>query len=218
MKAIIFDFDGVMAETEKYHYLAWQQIVKAAGFDLSTEEWMAQSGGTVEISAEMVSKKIGSSRTIKELIDEKKEIFAGIAPTIESMPGLIALIQIIDKLALKKAVASQNGREYVVKMLTNLKIDNSFDHIAIKAEKPKPAPDIFLNTAKAMDIDPGDCLVLEDTETGLTAAKSAGMKCYVIPNEFSQTHDFSGADAVLKSLNNVYPQLIKDRLVQPIHS
>jgi beta-phosphoglucomutase-like phosphatase (HAD superfamily) len=89
---------------------------------------------------------------------------------------------------------------------------NYFDTIVsgLDVARVKPAPDIFLEAANRLGVDPGECAVLEDAEKGVLAAHAAGMRCVAVPNEYTRDHDFSKATHVCSSLNEVTVKLLQD--------
>ncbi len=151
--------------------------------------------------------------SVKELMEERRKIFYSFLKeeNIKPMPGLINLLNILKKANKKIAIASSSEREYIEYVLDKLNIKDFFEIIisGYDVKKSKPEPDIFLKASEILKIDPKECLVIEDSMNGILAAKRAGMKCIAIPNSITKNQDFSLADKVLNSFNEITIELIE---------
>jgi HAD superfamily hydrolase (TIGR01509 family) len=205
----IFDLDGLLADTEKLHSRAYQDAFARYGFVLTEEDyaehWIRKGGSFGEfiasrgwnIDPELV--RVTKAELYEELVQS----------TAEPMPGALSLLSEMagwKKLAL--ATSSYEDAAYAV--LKALQISAYFECIATRSsvEKIKPSPDLFLYVAHVLGEKPESCLVFEDSEKGIVAAWSAGMKCIAIPNIHTLDHDFSKATVVLPSLENVTRDII----------
>jgi len=211
MKAVIFDMDGLMIDSESLHLKAWNVLLKKYRVQITEEDWSKHVGSTAEESAHKFKKEFGLSESEKKLLEIKTEHFKHLLKTIQPNKGLIELLDrlVSDKIPI--AIASQSGRElvkYVLKCL-NLTV---FQYISDRGQhiRAKPAPDLYLDTAKHLGVEPQDCLVLEDSGIGVHAAKAANMTCYAIPSPEAKNDDFSMADRVLVSLEEVYEHFLVD--------
>jgi len=211
IKAVIFDFDGVIADTEILHFSAWREFYRRHDAELTREEWGKHAGGTIMKSAQRAKDSLGLAQPIEEICREKTQIFESMLPVLTPMEGFAELITKIEQNSMKTAIVSNNGREYVKKMLNLMKIEHHFDYIA-ESHTPKPAPDMFLQTAESLAVDPIDCLIIEDTQTGVESATNAGMISYAVPTDLSIDQDFSAARHLVPSLAEVYDQMIADGL------
>ena len=119
--------------------------------------------------------------------------------------GFFELIELLSKHNFKIALASNRYINHIFLVLKNLEVEKYFNIIVGPSEerKHKPHPDIYLHAAKELGLNPEDCVALEDSESGVISAHSAGMKVIAIPNKYTQKHDFSKADIILKSLMEV---------------
>lgn len=176
IKGFIFDLDGVIVDTAKYHYLAWKSLANALGFDLTEEENENLKGVSRMASLEYIL-KLGNV----ELSDSEKNKFAYSKnqqyldlledlSTDDIMPGIHDLLLQIKKdgLGLALGSASKNSRP----ILTKLGIIDMFDFISDgnSTDKSKPDPEVFYIAAKGLNLDPKDCIVIEDSIKGLEAA------------------------------------------------
>lgn len=210
MKAALFDMDGVLVDTQKYHVSIYQQIAKDE-FNkiLSTNTIEALGGVLKEEGAFIVAREIGLNPTKENcdlLYEKKNNIYKEIIKKEKEnllMDGALELLQKLKSANIKMALcsASSNAKELI--KLTN--IEQYFDAIVdiSKIKKGKPSPEIFLQGAIQLGVNPEDCVVYEDAINGIKAAKNAGMYSigYNINLDFdSLTYGQSGADRVVNSL------------------
>ena len=140
-------------------------------------------------------------------LSQEKQVYqiAHLHEQVPAMPGLYELLDDLERRNLSKAVASSGTRAYVQAVLKEINVSGRF-HTLVTAEDVvhgKPAPDVFLRAAQAIDVSPSQCFVLEDAPSGIQAAKAAGMRCVAIPHQYTQGLDLSDADWVLPSLSDV---------------
>ena len=179
IRAFIFDLDGVITDTAEYHYQAWKRLADEEGLSFNRQENEKLRGISRRSSLEIVLKgRSISEDRIKELMDRKNSYYLSfIAEMSEKdlLPGAVALLEDLEKKKFKLALASasKNARQ----VIENLRIGSLFDVIADgnSVDKTKPAPDLFLFAAERIEVAPQECVVVEDAEAGITAAKAAGM-------------------------------------------
>ena len=192
---IIFDFNGVIVNDERFHEQSWRELYKEKTF---TEEYMQKhifGKREKEIFEFVVGKKL-TDHELSLLSDErieivKKLISNGITPT----PGLIPLLESLRKAHLEYAIATSSRKPYLTYLLNVIKLSDNFSHI-ISAEdvtEGKPHPEVFLKAAVVLRKDPKHCVVFEDTHSGIEAGKRAGMKVVALttthPEESLQDAD-----------------------------
>lgn len=206
---LIFDLDGLLADTERLHCRAYQDALMRYGFTLTeddySEHWILKGGS---IGAFIAARSL---KLDPELVRATKaELYADLViRTAEPMPGAISVLSRMagwKKLAL--ATSSYEDAAYTV--LTALHMEGYFSCIATRSSAPrvKPFPDLFLYVARTLGEAPEHCLVLEDSEKGVIAAHAAGMKCIAVPNVLTCGHDFRKATVVVQSLGEVTRALI----------
>ena len=206
---IIFDLDGLLADTEKLHWRAYHEALKAHGAVLAESEyvehwvragkgigdWVAQCG----LNLDPLALRAHKSKRYLELL----------ATELRPMAGALELLE---KLRAKKtlALASSSYRDAVDGVLRGLDIGHYFQAIVsgLDVERVKPAPDIFFAAARQVGALPRQCLVLEDAEKGVLAARKAGMSCIAVPTEQTRHHDFSKATRICSSLKEITLELI----------
>jgi len=183
IKACIFDLDGVIVDTAKYHFLAWQRLAKELGISFSVEENERLKGvsrmRSLEIILEIGGLSIDNSKK-EELAARKNEWFVDYVNAMkpeEIFPGVKDLLKKIRAQGLKIALASSSKNAPAVIRL--LKIEQDFDAVVdgTMTKNSKPDPEIFLLAASLLKMKPADCVVFEDAEAGIEAALNAGMKC-----------------------------------------
>ena len=209
ISTVIFDLDGLLADTEKLHRGAYKEVFFDLGFELSDEvyegHWI-RWGKSIDAFVEENNLDIDPQliRKNKARIYEKM-----VRSGVEPMPGARELL---DSLQGKKrlALATSSYPKDARAVLGALGFTDRFSCVVTKGnvERIKPYPDIFLHTAGEMNTPPEECLVIEDAEKGVLAANAAGMKSIAVPNEYTKSNDFSKATLVLNSLEEINCELI----------
>ncbi len=183
VKACIFDLDGVIVDTAKYHYLAWKRLANEMGFDL-TEEQNEQLKGISRMASLDILLGIGNQVFDKkekvELADRKntwyRECIIKMKPD-EIFPGVIDFLNQVKAAGMKSAIGSASKNAMTI--LEQLGIVDYFDSIidGNKAQKAKPNPEVFLKASIELAVAPEHCVVFEDAQAGVEAAKNGGMFC-----------------------------------------
>jgi len=199
IRAVIFDFDGVIAETEHIHIQAEKQTMLKYGVKISEEELHEFTGTTARYMLTELIKRYMLNTTFDEIFNEKEKImFRLLEKDVQPTKGIIELIRRLRKRNIKLGIGSSSHRKLITYVLKKLKIENLFDAV-IAAEDitfGKPNPEIFLKCARTLGTEPAQCLVVEDAALGLKAAKAAGMMCLGYRNPHSGKQDLTEADFV----------------------
>ncbi len=211
--AIIFDMDGVLSDTERFHAAAESDVLKRHGILCSGEELSKKFAGVPETAIwPKIFAESGKQMPLLEiLIDEKFEVFKSmVSEGIAEMPGVRTLINQLKDHNIPIAVASSAEPQYIEFVLTSLALKPLFNAITAAAEVKhgKPSPDIFLLAAKKLGVDPAHCIVIEDARSGTLAAKAAGMKCIGLQYPGNQ-QDLSAATRIVESLEEVDVEMLK---------
>ncbi len=216
IKAILFDLDGLMFDSEPHSLASWEAVLKERGVTLDQLTVDSILGLRIDATARTLIDKYRLPDTVQGLSDAKTEYqIAHLAGHVPPMPGLFELLGEIDRRGLQKAIASSGIRRYVEAVL---RVNGLLDRFGViitgdQVAHGKPAPDVFLAAARALSVEPQDCLVLEDAPAGVQAAKAAGMRCIAVPDHGVAQLDLSQADRVVASLSDVralLPQLTSD--------
>jgi beta-phosphoglucomutase family hydrolase len=206
IRAVLFDLDGLMVDSEPHSIASWQAVLAKRGVQFDQAALNSVLGQRVIETAEFAIRLFSLPDQSEALAREKSEYqIAQLNGNVRAMPGLVELLDFVDQLGLKKAVASSGLRRYIDAVLAGIQLHDRFS-VIISADdvvNGKPAPDVFLAAARALDVEPHHCLVLEDAPAGVQAARAAGMTCFAVPNAHSHALDLSLADRVLPSLYDV---------------
>lgn len=211
-KAIIFDMDGLMVDTEPLAREAWAAILSRHGQTLTDAVYRQMIGQRTVESAQLLLDQYDLPYTAVALAAEKTELFASRrAQGVPPMPGLAELMTAVGQLGIPWAVATSSPRSHATVILAQLGQQAACGAIAAGDEVThgKPAPDIYLLAAQRLGIAPAHCLALEDSRPGCLAATAAGMKTVAVPNGDTQESDFGFVDAVYVSLREVARDLLK---------
>ncbi|WP_128895285.1 beta-phosphoglucomutase [Longirhabdus pacifica] len=181
IQACIFDLDGVIVDTAKYHYLAWNKLANKLGFTF-TEEQNEQLKGVSRMRSLDILLEIGGlqldDETKNQLAQEKNECYLEYIHQMdetEILPGVKTFIESIRQAGIKTALGSASKNAMVI--LENMNMLDDFEVIidGNKVSNAKPDPEVFLQAAKALNVDPSHCVVFEDAEAGIEAAIRAKM-------------------------------------------
>lgn len=198
-KAVIFDMDGVIVESEEAHIQAEKRIMQKRGITITSEQLHQYTGSTAKYMFTRLKESYRLKESIEDLESEKEDLLLklieqGIRPT----PGIIPLIKKLKQLGIKLALASGSSRRLISHVLRGLQIEKYFDATlgAEDTTASKPDPEIFQEAAIRLGVKPEECVVIEDSNLGVTAAKMAGMKCVGYCNPESGRQDLSAADVI----------------------
>lgn len=187
LKAVIFDMDGVLVDSNEAHFEAFKRLGRELGVDFTRELLLKTVGmHNVQIMPLWLGESLGAALT-REKIDElgvRKEIMYRevAASKIKAIPGSVELLRAVREHGLKTAVGSSGPRENVALALKTLRIEDSFHALVTGSDisTGKPNPEVFLKAAAKLGIEPGHCLVIEDAPSGVQAAINAGMRVVAI--------------------------------------
>jgi beta-phosphoglucomutase family hydrolase len=205
LEAVLWDLDGVIADTAEYHYQAWREVLRKRGVDFSKADFMSLFGQRHD---SIIRFALGDSLPKKELdaiTEEKQQNYRRrVAVNIRPMPGAIALIKSLQEHGIKSGIASSAVPENIEIITRSLGIKDCFQAIAhgMEVKEGKPSPQIFLLAAKKLKVKPDNCVVIEDAIAGVAAAKQAGMKCVAVTNSHSKK-DLKKADLIVDTLETV---------------
>jgi len=199
---VVFDLDGVIVDSEPIHELANDELMADLGVPMDEALREDMMGRRVRELTDTVAERLG--KPPGEVLAEREAIFwrlledGGVRP----MPGLHAAIAKLSGAGLALAVATSGTRAYVDLVLERLGVRDAFQAVVSGDDVThgKPHPESYLRVAALLAAEPADCVALEDTFHGVTAARAAGMHAVAVPNALTAGMDFSGADAVVADL------------------
>jgi HAD superfamily hydrolase (TIGR01509 family) len=202
--AVIFDNDGLTLDTEHTWTRAESALYARYGTEFTLDHKREMLGTSGEKSALTMERHLGQPGRGDELRVELRElVHAELDGTgVETMPGALELIEALRGSGTPIALATNSGREFATRALRAAGIYDHFDAVvsAEDVERPKPAPDVYLAAAAAVGAAPEECVALEDSETGVAAAKAAGMTVIGVPS--FPGIDLDAADLVVESLRD----------------
>ncbi len=203
-RAVVFDMDGLLLETEVLWLRAEQELFAAHGAVFSHEDKMQVIGTSFEHTAEFFAERLGEPpERGAELVAEMIEtMHAALQRDVEGRPGAMELVARL-RGRVPLGLASNSPRRLVDAALRTARLTDVFDAIvtADDVAHAKPAPDMYLLACELLGVAPADALALEDSASGVTAAKAAGLTCIAVP-QFAET-DVSAADRVIDSLEEL---------------
>ncbi len=214
IKAIIFDMDGLLIDSEPLWKRAHTKVFKEVGLDFTAEHHELMLGQRTGAAIKDVYRHEPWDGLSTEEVEALtiKEIIALMKKEITLKPGVHQALSVCKKAGLPVAIASSSRPEVIDAVVDTLEIREHFKHIysAEYEEYGKPHPAVFLQVAKHFKVAPQDCLVFEDSPAGVLAAKAAKMQCIAVPEDESKGHVFiKTADAVLGSLEEFNEALLQ---------
>ncbi len=207
LRHLIFDFDGLIVDTETAIYQAWQELFDSQGHDLPLSTYVQCVGSTFHSYDPMADLECRVGRKIEwaPLLARKDERIRQLHLEMDALPGIRDLLEQAQEAGVQCAVASSSEPTWVIPWLERLNLRTYFRHICCRdgVLQAKPAPDLFLAAMNRLQVGPDESLVLEDSANGLKAAVAAKVPCLIIPNQVTQHSDFSQAAAVLPTLAGI---------------
>jgi len=192
VKAVVFDMDGLLINTEVLMRDGMIAAAKAVGRELSLDAFMRMIGTPSTRTHEILHQEFGADFDVDAYLQDVSRRFHDDLD-LETLlkAGVIELLDHLDALGLPRAIATSSPHEAVEAHLTPAGILNRFNAVIAKGdyERGKPAPDPFLNAAKALGMEPEDCLALEDSHAGVRAAHAAGMMTVMVPDLLDPTEE-----------------------------
>lgn len=210
MAALVFDFDGLVLDTETPSYRAWCEEYEEHGLRFDRAAWVGVVGthhahGEGFDPVAVLQQHGGRPLSRAEAIERHRRRFLAYVAEEPVRPGVVDLIEEAVERKLALAVASSSPRGWVVQHLTRLGLIEPFDAVVGRDDVggiPKPSPRVYLEALARLD-HPSPVVALEDSAPGLRAARAAGIVTAVVPNELTAGSDFSGAATILTSLAGV---------------
>jgi HAD superfamily hydrolase (TIGR01509 family) len=204
-QAIFWDNDGVLVDTEHLYFQATQQVLASVGIHLDAATYhhffLKQAQGAWHLAAEhgvpqirLPALRAERNMLYSQLLHEADIIMDGVTPVLQSLAKRFTM-----------GVVTTSHRDHFEIIHRRTQLLTLFDFVLVREDygQSKPSPEPYLKAMQMVDCAPSSCLVIEDSERGLTAAKAAGLACWVIPTGLSRSGDFSAADKVLEHISQV---------------
>ncbi len=203
--AVIWDMDGVIADTAPYHFRAWRQAFQQRGVDFTKADFRQGFG---QKNDTIIRNTLGETITdadIEAISKGKESTFRQLARHhLKALPGAVAMIRKLKENGFKMALASSTPPENIELVTGELGIGDCFQTIVSGRDvtEGKPNPQVFLLAARKLGVSPAHCLVIEDAAAGVAAAKRAGMTCIAVTNTLPRA-SLNQADLIVDSLEVV---------------
>lgn len=210
LKALLFDFDGLILDTETPEYLAWQDIYREQGFELPHEEWGRIIGGygLSDFDAAEHLSRLTQGRLDSASLRSRHQLESfSVIERASVLPGVMDMVHAAKRHGLKLAIASSSRHDWVDAHAKRLGILQLFDRVIcaddVGAGRTKPNPDLFLLALDQLQVQKNEAVVFEDSPNGVLAARRAGIFVVAVPNPVTARLKIEGADMVVKSFSDL---------------
>lgn len=204
IQALVFDFDGVILETEGPIYTSWQELYHAHGQELALEQWLKNIGTAEEVFNPItdLERRIGRALNRSTELLHRRERELELIYTQPVLPGVADYLKSARARGLKIGLASSSPCSWVTSHLERLELIEYFDVIAAGDDVPrtKPDPALYWTALSWLGVQPEHAIAFEDSYNGMLAAKRAGLRCVVVPHALTRHMNFDLADLRLDSL------------------
>jgi len=213
IKAVIFDMDGLIVDTEPLYSRAAIEIAKKRNKEFTLEIKQEMMGRLGIESMRIFKERLSLDESPEELLFERGILYDRLLKEegAKPMPGLFEILGLLDSLKIPYSIASSSKRIWIDFILESLKIKDRFVSILSceDIKRGKPDPEIYIKSIEILKKPKEECLVLEDAISGVIAGKRAGCKCIAVRNEFNRNLEFEGADLVVESLLDITKELLE---------
>lgn len=202
IKAVIFDFDGLIIDTETIWYEAFKEALIQFEVDLTIEQFALVIGTDDAVLDKYILDNIKESSTISEIKELASKLFNEMIGQPKLRDGVEEYLITAKEVGLRIGLASSSKREWVEKYLTQLHILHYFEVIKTRNDvtSVKPDPELYLQAIQALDVKPDEAVAFEDSLNGLKAARAAGLKCVIFPNPVTTNLAFKDHSMRLSSM------------------
>lgn len=202
-RALVFDFDGLILDTEWPEYQSWKKLFEDHGLQLEVSDWMHVVGSPDMVDfRRRLEERLGRTLDWLSLDKARAEHYQEISAGLAVLPGVRDLMVAGAASGWRVGVASSSPRSWVFGHLRKHGLDAWVETMRTRenVDAMKPAPDPYLQACRDLGADPARSIAFEDSAIGVASAKAAGLHVVAVPNRITQYHDLSAADQVLKSL------------------
>ena len=217
IKALLFDFDGLIMDTESPDVQVWQAIFAEQGVDFPLDIWLRDVVGATAANfnpAAYLGSATGRTYDLSALREQAGAYRLEIQSRLSALPGVTETLAAAKTLGLKLAIASSSPHAWVDRYLAQLGLAGTFDAVICREDAAaiKPAPDIFLKALQVLGVQANQALVFEDSPNGVLAARRAGVRVVAVPNPVTRHADLSSATLVLASLADLPLESLLEQL------
>jgi HAD superfamily hydrolase (TIGR01509 family) len=219
IKALIFDFDGLILDTESPEFHCWQKIYREYGFEFPDERWGSIVGGNghsdfdaAEHLSALAQGRLDSASLRARNRLESHEIILAQKP----LPGVMDYLREAKQLGLKLAIASSSGSSWVQSHAQRIGVLSYFDQVVTADDvgpgRTKPNPDLFVTALNQLKVQKEEAIVFEDSPNGVKAANRAGIFVVAVPNAVTSQLAIEGADLILNTLSDLSLSQLLDKV------
>jgi beta-phosphoglucomutase len=212
-RGVLWDLDGVLVDTGEFHFQSWVETLAENGIPFTREQFQSTFGmNNMGILTILLGRPPEPDQFAKIGDAKERRFRQAIRGSVVPLPGVLAWLERLGEMGIRQAVASSAPYENVEALVDELEISSFFDALVSGSGMPgKPKPDVFLYTARQINVLPKRCVVVEDAIAGVTAAKHAGMKCIAVTTT-NPAEALSEADIVVDGLDGLQPDVIEQML------
>jgi HAD superfamily hydrolase (TIGR01509 family) len=208
IRGLLFDFDGLLVDTETPSRLVWEELYREHGHELPQDRWATLIGtiGAPFDPLGHLEELVGRRLDEQALTTRRRAREYELTDLEELRPGVEEYFAEAERLGLRTAVVSSSDNEWIARHLGRLGHLEGLDTIVAAngdTERAKPRPDLYLEALDRLGLEPDEGIAFEDSPNGVTAAKAAGLVCVAVPNPMTATLALDDADLVLESLADI---------------
>ena len=205
IRAVVFDFDGLILDTETSVYEAWRTVYEEHDQVFPRDRWLMRIGtdGSAFDPLVELRARVGEALDAQQIRRRRMAFHRAHIEKLDQMPGVRACLEYARAESIGTAIASSSSNDWVNGHIERLGLAHFFDQVVTveHVEAAKPAPDLYLRATERLGVDPNDAIALEDSPNGVQSAKAAGLFCIAVPGPMTQTLSFDAADTILTSLD-----------------
>ena len=205
--AVLFDFDGILVDTEWAIYQAWLDTFRKEGHDLPLSLYTRCIGSDFDTWSPKayLEELTGNDFDWTKMDEDRQVLIRAELDEYGPIHGVTGLLGEIRRRGIPLAVVSSSSHSWVDGWLERLELAAFFQEVVCRGDAPriKPAPDLYLAAAERLGLEPESCLVIEDSLNGLLSASAAGMRTWIVPNRVTSALDFSDADGVFPDFGSL---------------
>lgn len=215
LRGLIFDFDGLVVDTETARYYAWKEVIESHGVELPLSVWHENIGLPSEAfdPLEYLKQHAKTPVDFDSVRKRKNEVFWSRMEGETLRPGIKEYLEEGKRRGLKMAICSSSPRRWIEQNLPRWGIDGEFDAVVTGSdvERIKPDPELYLKVLALLQLPAESCIAFEDSPKGVQSAKAAGLFCVAVPNSITLETDLAGADVKVHSLAGLPLEELENR-------